>query len=374
MPDAPEPPKLPEEFAPTGKKLGRFAIQAAPPIRPRLFPDELRFAARLALLAGAGELAAWAAIGRALVERREPARRDLLLAAAVAGIGLRALGPLWASIGTKIPRSLIASALLLAAVVIDGAWLGLPARTSGVPLALVIAALALPALGDLAASTMADAVTVDRRPAALSALEMGQGLGLVLGLAVGASSPRVLFNVLPPVALIAAAAALTDLRDRGTPRSTWPLSTRASAARAVAAPLWLLVATGALSAGALGLSSGVSLGGKALPFLNATVWLCAPLAGMAVFAQLESRLPWPTLPLRLCAALATAAFIAAPLGPEGLGGLLALIALGGAAASLPATILRESAELHRAPASSLAWSALAFGAGLGALLALRGPA
>src|SRR5437868_15101049 len=59
--------KLPEEFAPRGPKLSRFPIQPAPPIRPRLFPDELRFAVRLAVLAGAGELAAWAGVGRALV-------------------------------------------------------------------------------------------------------------------------------------------------------------------------------------------------------------------------------------------------------------------------------------------------------------------
>ena len=51
--------KLPEEFAPTGPKLTRFSIQPAPPVRPRLLADEARFAARLSLLAGGAELAAW---------------------------------------------------------------------------------------------------------------------------------------------------------------------------------------------------------------------------------------------------------------------------------------------------------------------------
>ena len=369
--DAPERPKLPEEFAPTGKKLSRFAIQAAPPIRPRLFPDEKAFALRLALLAGAGELAAWAAIGRALVERRDSVRSALLLAAA-AGAALRALRPLWSWLGTKIPRPLVAALLLLGPLLIDGLWLGLPERTSGLPLSLVLLALSLPALGDLAASTIADAVTIDRRAAALSALEMGQGLGLALGLAVGASSPRALFNLLPPLALVIAAASLTDLRDRGTPRSTWPISSRLEAARASWVPLLLVLATGAFSAAALAISPGVTLAGKALPLYGATVWLILPLAGMAVFAQLEARINRLALPLWICAALSLAAALLSWLGLareglEGVGGSVALFALGGTAASLPATILRGAAEMDRAPASSLAWTALAVGAGVGAL-------
>src|SRR5262249_29523268 len=119
------PDKLPEEFAPTGKKLSRFPIQPAPPIRPRLFRDELGFAVRLSVLAGAGELAAWAALGRALVERRAPLQRALLFAALGAG-ALRLLRPLWSWAGTRAPRPLVAALLLLAALIVDGAFIGLP--------------------------------------------------------------------------------------------------------------------------------------------------------------------------------------------------------------------------------------------------------
>jgi hypothetical protein len=365
--------KLPEQFAPRGPKLSRFPIQPAPPIRPRLFPDELRFAVRLAILAGAGELAAWAAIGRALVERREPPRAALLLAAAGAA-AVHALGPLWDWVGARVSRPFVAGLLLLAALGVDGAWLGLPERLSGIPLQVVLLALALPALGDLAGTAAADAITIERRAAAQSAIEMGRGIGVALGLAAGASSPRALFHVLPPLALVVAAAMLADLRDRGTPRSTWPLSVRFAAAKSVGTALLLAVVIGFFSAAALALSAGTTLAGKALPLGGATIWLLAPLAGMAVFAQIDSRVPDRALALRLAAALAVAAFVSAPEGPEGLGGTLALLALGGAAAALPATIIREAAEMERAPASSAAWIALTVGAGAGALLAIAAAA
>jgi hypothetical protein len=365
----PDHPKLPEEFAPTGPKLSRFRIQPAPPVRPHLFPEERRFAVRLALLAGAGELCAWAAVGRALVERREPPRASLLLAC-LGVLALRLLGPLWSKLSTRAPRPLIAGLLLLGALLVCGAWLGLPERLGGVPLWAVMLGLALPALGDLAASTAGDAITIDRRAAAASALDMGQGLGLALGLAAGAASPRGLFNLLPPVVLIAAAAVLTDVRDRDTPCSTWPLGNRAAAAKSVRTALLLALVIGLFSAAALGLSPGTTLAGKALPLGGATLWLVAPLLGMSVFAQLEGRLQGRSTALRLCAALAVLAFITAGLPVDGLAGTLALLALGGAAAALPATVLREAAELERAPAASLAWTALIAGAALGALVAL----
>ncbi len=360
--------KLPEEFAPTGPKLSRFAIQPAPPILPRLFPDERRFALRLALLCGCSELAAWAAIGRALVERRE-VRASLLLAALGVGL-LRTLRPLWARLGTRLPRPLMAAALLLAALLPFGLWLGLPDRAAAVPLFAALLALGLPALSDLASTTVADAVTVERRAAAYAALDMGQGLGLALGLALGASSPRGLFLLVPPLALIAGGAALHDLRDRGTPRSSWTLSQRAEAGRPLAEPILLALFTGLLSAAALAVSSGVTLAGKALPLYGATVWLFAPLVGMALASRLEPLWPARAWSLRVCLACAAAALVAAPHAPAGLGGTLALVALGGAASALPAALFRTAAEMDRGPASSLGFTALALGAGLGALLPL----
>ena len=54
-----EPPKLPEQFAPEGPKLSRFRIVPPPPLRPRLLPDEAKFAFRLSVLSGCAEFAAW---------------------------------------------------------------------------------------------------------------------------------------------------------------------------------------------------------------------------------------------------------------------------------------------------------------------------
>src|SRR3954462_877635 len=98
------PDKLPEEFAPTGPKLSRFPIQPAPPIRPRLFPDEARFALRLALLAGAAECAVWT-----ILVSLADARAVLLVAA------LRLLKPVWALAGTGLPRPLVGLLALPAA-------------------------------------------------------------------------------------------------------------------------------------------------------------------------------------------------------------------------------------------------------------------
>lgn len=360
--------ELPEEFAPTGPKLSRFPIKPAPPVLPRLFPDEQRFAARLALLSGAGELAVWAVLGRALVERREGARGPLVAAAAGAAL-LRALGPLWAKAATRVPRPLVAALLLAAPVAVCGAYLGLPARSLSLRLALL--ALGLPALGVLAASTVADTVTVERRPAAYSALEMGQALGLAVGVAAGAASPKLFFFVLPPLALVAAASALRDLRDRGTPRSAWDLPAYVSAAREATDALALAALCAALGAGALALSAGSTfLGGVALPAGSWLVWLLAPAAGMALATRLDALRPQRALALRAATALAAAAFCLSPHAPDGWGGLGGLLALGAAAAALPAAILRAAPEMERPAASSLGFIALALGAGLGALATL----
>src|SRR3954466_2983518 len=95
------PEKLPEEFAPQGPRLSRFRILPAPAIRPRLFPDEARFALRLAAMAGFTELAAWAWVARAGGR-----------GAAVIEGALRLLRPVWAGLGTPPPRPAVAFALL----------------------------------------------------------------------------------------------------------------------------------------------------------------------------------------------------------------------------------------------------------------------
>ena len=154
----PEKPPLPEEFAPTGPKLSRLPIQAAPPIRPRLFADEARFALRLSLLAGGTELATWswmaAAGGHAGV---------LALAA------LRLLRPFWARLGTRLPRTFLAAAMLVVALVLQGRffwWAGLAA------------------VADLCATCIGDSITVERRASAYAWLDMGQALGAMAGLAL----------------------------------------------------------------------------------------------------------------------------------------------------------------------------------------------
>ena len=361
--------KLPEEFAPTGPKLSRFPIQPAPPIRPKLFADELRFAVRLSILVAATELSAWAAVGRALIERRAVDRPAMLWA--VLGVALlRSLRPLWSRLGTRLPRPLVASALLLGALAVFCSWLVLPRRASGMPYWLALLALALPALADLAATAVADSITVERRAAAYSALDMGQALGAALGLGLGSAAGEGYLYFLPPLILMVSSAAVFDLHDRGTPRSSWTLAARKDAARDVKEPLAIAFLTGALGAAALALSAGSSLFGEALPLGSPWSWLCAPLAGMVLASRLEARFPSRALVLRGCLALAAAAFAIGPHGPDGLGGALALFALGGALAALPAAILRSAAEMDRAPASSLGFTALSLGAGLGALVAL----
>src|SRR5436305_446217 len=158
------PDKLPEEFAPTGPKLSRFPVQPAPPVRPRLFPDEAKFVFRLALLSGATTFIAW----------------------------------------------------------------------GGVPFWIGIIAAGLPAVGDLCASCAADAITVERRATAWAWLDIAQGIGAVCGLigfpvavALVADTLWRLWALLGVMILawISALACLPALRDRGTPRSAWPIST-----------------------------------------------------------------------------------------------------------------------------------------------------
>lgn len=311
---------LPEEFAPKGPMLSRFPMRPAPPVRPRLFADEARFALRLSLLAGGAELAAWAWI----VGSR--GWLGVLVGA------LRASRFLWARLGVRAPRVAIGFALLFVALIAQG--LSLPV------LAALAAGLCAPA--ELCATAMGDAITVERRSAAFAWLDMAQAAGVVLGVGLGLW----LSSATPAVAaagLLLAGVGVPDLRDRGTPRSSWPLSIYASALRA---PLGLHTAAAALVLGAATLFAAAPARGVPAALL--------PIAGMALAARLEPRMPNA---LALPRALAVLALVAAIVGVP----TLALIVLGAGAAVLPAAVAR-AAEMERAPTSALVWSALALGA------------
>src|SRR2546422_1069877 len=87
---------------PRSPPLSRFRIVPPPALRPKLFPDEARFALRLSILVGCTELAAWAWFARA-------GARGALLGWATA----RLLWPVWALLGTRLPRTAVAVAALL---------------------------------------------------------------------------------------------------------------------------------------------------------------------------------------------------------------------------------------------------------------------
>src|SRR5204863_7969493 len=156
-------------------------------------------------LAGCAEFAAWAWLAHAGGR-----------GAALGWAALRLLRPLWSRVGTRVSRPVVAFALLFVALVGTSASLA----TVGQLFTVGLLAVALPALGDLCASCAGDSITVERRSAAYSWLDMAQGLGGALGVAVGASFPR-LAPVASAAALLLAAVGVPDLHDRGTPRSTW---------------------------------------------------------------------------------------------------------------------------------------------------------
>ena len=138
-------------------------------MRPRLFPDEARFVRRLALLSGATAFIAWAW----MIANGGYYRSLLVLG------GLQLFRPMWAKLGTRLPRPLLAGTLLVA----SAAGVLLPVIFWGsVPWWIPIIAAGLPALGDLCASCAADAVTVERRAAAWAWLDIAQGIGAVCGL------------------------------------------------------------------------------------------------------------------------------------------------------------------------------------------------
>lgn len=319
-------PPLPEEFAPTGPKLSRFPVRPAPPVRPRLFADEARFALRLALLAGGAELAAWAWIVGAGGK----------LAALVAVLRLTRFA--WGALGTRVSRALIAFSLLFVALLVQG--LGLPS----------VAALAcgLCAPAELCATAVADAVTVERRAAAFGWLDVGQSLGVALGLGLGLALPAYV-PAIAAAALFVAGVGVADLRDRGTPRSTWPPSLFVEALRTpIGARLCAMAFAGALA--------GLFAARVAYGFWPGALLL----AGMGLAARVEPRMPNAlVLPQALAAAAVVAglAVLAAPVTAA-----VAIFALGALASVLPASVARAAAEMQRAPTSALIWSALALGA------------
>jgi hypothetical protein len=332
---------LPEEFAPTGPKLSRFPIRPAPPVRPHLFRDEARFARRLALLAGGSELAAWIWFARLLAHRGA-----VPVWAAVAFAALRLLRPFWSWLGTRVPRGFVAFTLLAVSLLLQG----FAAMTFAD--ALAAAAAALPAVADLCASAAADAVTIERRATAYSWIDLGQGLGCGLGLALGTAEPG-LASLVGTAALLAGSVAIPDLRDRRTPRSTWPASVRLEVLRTPhAGQIALLAAFG----GALAAAAGARSRGWWM--------LAAPLLGMAAAARGEAVARNALVVPRVLALVACAAFALRWIAPS-VAIALGLFTLGAFCSAIPGAVARGAGEMERPVASSLGFSALALGAGLG---------
>jgi len=334
--------EIPEQFAPRSRKP-RFATLPDAPVRPRLLAEESRFALRLSLLAGATEICAFAAFARLCTHRS--------FAGAVVWAALRVARPLWAFLGTVVPRGAVAFTLVAASLLVQG-WALFSLRPDET---LLAAAAALPALGDLCATCLGDAIPLDRRAAAWSYLDVGQGLGVALGLAAGAAEPR-LSPVFAAVALLVGSIAIPDLRGRPGERGTWPVSLRASAAKT---PFGAL---GAVLAFAIGALASAALAGSSI---SRGAAIAAPLAGMWIAARLDPRTPNAVILPRSLFVLAAACAVvrSARLWPLA-AGPAALLLLGAAASALPASVARGSGEMERPLVSSLVWSALSLGAGL----------
>ena len=179
-------------------------------------------------------------------------------------------------------------------------------------------------------------------------LDMGQGLGGVLGLALGVALPRAAV-VASAAALLAGSVGVPDLRDRGTPRSTWAPGAYVQVFRTpFAAQLCALVFFAAFFA----------LQPPAPPYSS---WMASllPLAGMAIAARVDPLLPNAVFLPRIALAVAALGWVVPP---------LRLLAIGALFAAVPASVARGAGEMERPVASSLAWSALAAGAAVGAVL------
>jgi len=335
-------PELPEEFAPRSHKP-RFATLPGEPIRPRLLADESRFAIRLSLLAGASELCAFAALARLCTHRS--------FAGAVVWAALRVARPLWALCGTVVPRGAAAFVLVAASLAVQGAAL----LSLSPDEALLAAAAALPALGDLCATHLAEAIPLDRRPAGLSYLDIGQGMGIALGLAAGAAEPR-LSPVVAVVALLFGSIAIPDLRSLPGPRATFSLGLRAAAARTP------FGAQGTILAFVIGGLGAASLVEPTLPRWAAIV---APIAGMLLAARIDPRTRNAVILPRALVVMAALCAVTRAIGQwPSAAEAAGLVVLGAAASALPASVARGSGELERPIVSGLVWSAFSLGAGL----------
>jgi hypothetical protein len=291
-------------------------------------------------LSGGAELAAWIWFAR-LLGHRGPAWAALVFGA------FRVLRPLWSWLGTRIGRAFVAFALLAVSLLVQG----FAAMSFAEGLGAVAAAL--PAVADLCASAAADAITVERRATAYSWIDMAQALGCCLGIALGSAEPR-LAPLVCTAALLVGSLAIPDLRDRRTPRSTWPLGIRLRVFRApLPGQLALLVAAGS------------GLGAAAAVRSTWGWWAVAPpLLGMAAAARVESGAPNALVVPRALFVLGGAALALRFVAPPAAAGI-GLFVLGGFCSAGPSAVARGAGEMDRPVASSWAWSALALGAGLG---------
>jgi hypothetical protein len=225
-----------------------------------------------------------------------------------------------------------------------------------------LAGAALPAVGDLCATCIGDSVTVERRAAAFAWLDMGQALGAALGIALGGAYGNWATLGAIPVLAFAAFGAL-ELHDRGTPRSSWPLGAyRATLGTPMGWQLTFTAFLCGLLAGP-GLAIGMRLQGGAhlLPALPRWLVALLPLAGMALAARIEPRMPNAMWLPRGAAVVAVAGrFLGSP--------PLFAVAMGIICGAIPAAVARGVGEMERPIASSLAWSALFLGAAAGAVL------
>jgi hypothetical protein len=328
-----DPPELPEQLAPPGPKQPRFRVLASPPLRPTLLPDEARFALRLSVLCGCAEFAAWAWFARAGAK-----------GAVLGWVALRLLKPAWAWMGTRFPRSAVAFTLLLVALFGVAASL----LTVGQLFTAALLAVALPAFGDLCASCAGDRISVERRSAAYAWLDMAQGLGGAAGVALGGSFPRVA-AIASVAALLGASVGVPDLQDRGTPRTTW---TAAAYEHVLQSPFGAQIVALAFFGGFFAMQQ---------PARPHSTWMALlfPLAGMAIAARVDARMPSAVHLPRAVLLVAVAGLFLPP---------LRLLALGALFAALPASVARGAGEMERPVASSLAWSALGLGAAVGAVL------
>ncbi len=316
---------------------------------PPLTDEERQFCLHAAFLAGAGEFTLWSA-GSWLVAQRGW-KAGALAAAAAFALHVLLRGPL----SRRGARRLVSCAALLVGGAAAAAGLFL-LRGHQAPDALRILPLVGAApLGFLAAAAAAEHVELEKRSRAFAMIDIAQTLGVALGLVQGAASREIALGA----AVIAAAVALPSALVVGRPaedgcshafaigqsalamrqRSFWPALMAAliggAALMRLAGPgFWWPLAFAAL---AVGMRVGARVGER----LGERTNLLVAVVGLLLFAWIRSR----GVSVGLCAGLQWASA----------GALLTGLA------AAPAS---SSAEMLRAPASAVLWSALALGAAL----------